>query len=463
MSDKIREQYLFELRDANFPNTALSTLLEAASSETEKGHILKAVTELRKNDFHIRKMEKIMNAQIIKIPDGEKFVACTEETRELETLSKSTLLTIFTKKGLDKLLAKNMIVCGLSYHPGKPEKIFVDWDEQEKFNMYQPPVWLAPYFNKVAVLKPVKLPDIVHKLFAHLTGGEQASYDYLLDWCATGFNFTDKNRCYLVLIGVQGLGKNVFAKLMRFVHGAKNYREMNFSALAENHTDISRCTFLFLDEMKVYSREDEDSAKALTNDLLLVNEKNIPKYTVQNFASVYMATNHLHALRLSADDRRYSILDTNTDTLQTFLNKEYYGRKEEFFAELFSDETAHNFGAYLLQREVTRDMKLPFKSKTAIAAMHASTVDWEHAFLSELCLEYAGKDVTLMEANNKLNDEYVASKVKLTSNNLAILCGKYPGIFEVNKRTAPNEQNKRPMTIYIRKLDEQVKYEGINA
>ncbi len=462
MSDKIREQYLYQLKQANYPATALTELLNEAKSDSDRTAILAAVTELRKSDFQIRKMEKIMNAIVIKIPDGEKYVACTEATRELETLSKSTLLSMFSKKGLDKLLSKNMIICGLSYHPGKADKIFHDWDDREKFNMYQPPTWRAPYFGNQAPVPKIALPPIVAKLFKHLTGGEQASYDYLLDWCATGFQFENKNRCYLVLIGLPGLGKNVFAKLMRFVHGPQNYREMNFSALAESHTDISRCTFLFLDEAKIYTREEEDSAKALTNDLLLVNEKNIPKYTVQNFASVYLASNHLHALRLSADDRRYSILDTNKDTLQTFLGREYAGNKDAFFDELFSEEVVRNFGLYLLQHKVTRDMKFPFKSKTAVAAMHASTVDWEHAFLSELCLEHASAEMTLKDAAMKMNDEY-GHKIKLNSSGLAVLCSKYPGIFEVKKRKTPNDKGNRPMTIYIQALADQVKYEGINS
>jgi hypothetical protein len=461
MSDKIREQYLYELRNGNFPATALTNLLNDARSDKEREVIISAVQDLRSSDFQVRKIEKIMNAILIKIPDGEKFVACTESTRELETLSKSTLSTIFSKKGLNNLISKNLIVCGLSYHPGRSEKIFMDWDDREKFNMYQPPSWRAPYFGTNIPLPTTKLPDIVHKLCVHLTGGERESYEYLLDWCANSFNFENKNRCYLVLIGVQGLGKNVFAKLMRLVHGSQNYREMNFSALAESHTDISRCTFLLLDECKIYTREEEDSAKSLTNDLLLVNEKNIPKYTVQNFASVYMATNHLHALRLSADDRRYSILDTNKDTLQTFLNREYAGNKDAFFTELYSESVVRDFGLYLLNRNVTRDMKVPFKSKTAVAAMHASTVDWEHSFLSELCLEFAGKEMTIKDAEAKMYEEY-GQKIKLSSAGLSVLSSKYPGIFEVKKRTVPDEKGKRPLTIYIKDLSEQVKYEGIN-
>jgi hypothetical protein len=462
MSDKIREKYLYLLSNATFPATALTEMLDDAKSEAERAAIVQVVQELRSTDYQIKKTEKIMNATLIKIPDGEKYVACTESTRELETLSKSTLRSIFTKKGFEKLNSKNMIVCGLSYHPGTSDRIFVDWDEREKFNMYQPPTWLAPYFYQNKALPVPALPPIIHKLFMHLTGGEQESYNYLLDWSANSFNFKDKNRCYLVLIGVQGLGKGVYGQVMRRVHGAQNYREMNFSAVAETHTDISRCTFLFLDECKIYTREEEDSVKSLTNDLLLVNEKNIPKYTVQNFASVYMATNHLHALRLSADDRRYSILDTNKDNLMTFIDREYNGDKDGFFAELYSDKVIHDFGAYLLQRTPSYDMKKPFKSKTAIAAMHASTVDWEHAFLSELCLEFAGKDMTISSAMARMHDEY-GVKVKLSSAGLATLSAKYPGIFEVKKRTSPDEKGKRPLTIYIRPLEEQNKYEGINT
>jgi hypothetical protein len=174
-----------------------------------------------------------------------------------------------------------------------------------------------------------------------------------------------------------------------------------------------------------------------------------------------MATNHLHALRLSADDRRYSILDTNKTTLQEFLNKEYDGKKEEFFAELFSEQVVHDFGAYLLQHVITSDMKRPFKNRTAIEAMHASTVDWEHAFLSELCLEFAGKELTLKEASVKLSD-YITGAIKLSSTGLATLSSKYPGIFEVCKRKKPDDTGKRPLTIYIQKTDEQLKYPGIN-
>lgn len=153
-------------------------------------------------------------------------------------------------------------------------------------------------------------------LVDHLLQNEPAAKDWFLGWCAHPFQHP-KERVYqaVFLYSTQeGAGKGQLARCLAAAHGVSNTVDVSFESLASNFASaqIAFKTFVAVDEGVSGFEAREVSGrikKLITDDLITVNQKYVPTYTVENRAAFLLTSNFLNSIQMGDASRRYYVLE----------------------------------------------------------------------------------------------------------------------------------------------------------
>ena len=151
------------------------------------------------------------------------------------------------------------------------------------------------------------------KYLAHvhdnIAGGDEALYNYILDWMASGVQHPDNpGRSALSLRGVPGCGKGVFAlgygRLFgqHFLHAT--HRD---HVVGKFNAHQAETCLIFVDEA-LYAEiaADAQILKTMTSETTkLLERKGIDAIQIDNFARQIFATNAEHPIQIEHNDRRY--------------------------------------------------------------------------------------------------------------------------------------------------------------
>jgi energy-coupling factor transporter ATP-binding protein EcfA2 len=339
-------------------------------------------------------------------------------------------------------------------------------DGQEVFNNYKAPKWKDDLRKGRVTLEPIsELPPEYSKFFQHLCDGDTESINYVLDWIA--ISLQTRNLTFLCLIGSQGIGKGVLCKIISALHGQRNSGNVLFESISKQfNAFMADKTFLLLDEVSQISREQNNKLKKQNDDVMEIEQKNKNSQTdIKNFINVAIASNHLDALRIEANDRRLSLPTLTEARLETILSI------PQMKALYENEENLTKFAHYLLQRKYNPDyISYSFKSKQFARILNASTFDWEKWFIDEFCKEYAGRTISCRSAIEYANTKF--RKANITTAKLTDLCGRFTGIYELIKTSeyeefigdgslADSKGDKRVHSITIKDLTKQKNYELI--
>ena len=175
------------------------------------------------------------------------------------------------------------------------------------FNLYRPPTIVL---GDAALAAPWL--DHVRKLYPD-------DADHIVKWCAARVQRPqDKINHNLVLMGLQGIGKDSLLQPVKQAVGPWNFTEISPQHLlgqfngflksvilrvneARDLGDVDR--YAFYDHMKTYA--------ATPPDTLRVDEKNLREYTIPNCVGVVITANDKDSLYLPADDRRHYVAWSN--------------------------------------------------------------------------------------------------------------------------------------------------------
>ena len=188
--------------------------------------------------------------------------------------------------------------------------------------------------------------------------GDTEVNEWVLDWCAALFQQPGRHgETALVLVGPEGIGKNVFAEtLLGHTFDGRHFRitpHVN-QVLGEFNDMLSGCCLLVLDEAELLSKKDAGHARSLiTAHSVPINRKGI---ALTNEASmlhwIFLTNNETNPTGyMSAEDRRYGVLRLS----DAHRNDEAYFK--ELSAALEGGERAAFLDAMLL-RDITRNLRL---------------------------------------------------------------------------------------------------------
>lgn len=369
-----------------------------------------------------KKMRFILESKIIvdqQSKDG-LVIVFNPTTRKLE---KMTSLSI-RKMLRDVDLSESTYTCEFVYKPFIFSKL-IKGENGYSYNTYEPPVWFEDHFyseGKIPV-EPMELPENFKTFLNHLVDGKMESYEYVLDWTANALQ--NRNYCILATIGAQGIGKGVLSAIFNKLFGDYNYSKTdNRIVKKEFNAQIKNKRLTYIDELKISTIEEEGRLKDLINDKLEIEQKGKDATLMDNYCSIYISSNELDAFRISADDRRFSVIDLTDKKLTEILTSEQ-------ISDLTSEETIKAIAHNLYNRAVDSSKILRvFKSQRTEEVRSSSLKEWEMWVIDEFSRDNQGKDMLVKELGTAIKDE-LDMKNTVGRNKLKQLSNVYPHIFKV--------------------------------
>lgn len=407
---------------------------------TANAYIKQAISEHESYE----EIQAIINGTLLAPHDRKDCYYLLDKVKHTKRELKMSLVHRLISPKVD--LKMRTVPCYFDYRPFVNSEIFKE-NGQTNYNSYEPPFWLKPSFYSNAALPVVnEIPEIYKRLLVHLFAGDEKSIEYTIKWIANSLK--DRNRCYLATIAAQGVGKGVLGKILGALHGTSNYTEIEWGKSKDKRFNsvFANKRIIYIDEIDIKTRAQEDMIKNFTNDSMEVEYKGVDSKTAANFASLYLSSNHLDSLRLSADDRRFSIVEMTDVKLRDAFTAAEIG-------EMHEESNIAQLGYYLMGIKLdAQEMLSPFVSARTAMVREASVTDMEDYIINEYCKTYAGKDVLLEELQNHLSEKF-GGKFRPSAAYLMSLSQKMPGHYKVHRPHV--EDGARPRKIKIEELKNQ--------
>lgn len=388
-------------------------------------------------------IQNIMHATIVRNIETEDCFLIFEKDYNPTPVSLNVFRTL-VEPSLFKEISSRIIVCKFEYMPFDHRRIVDSQSSFPIYNTYQPPPWLADAFyndKPELVVKRDTLPDIYHRFFTHLVGGDMMSYEYMLDWLANALR--SRNMCYLVLLGEQGIGKGLFAEVLRRLFGESNFgQDLGLRITDKFNAHIANKRIVNVDEFKIETNAQEEKVKGLVNQTLPIEFKGKDVRVLPNYASYVFSSNSIDSIKLSTSDRRFSILST-TDVQA----KDVFDTK--FFSDLLNESNISELASYLWHREYDKERMLHvFKSQKTEIVLDTSLNEWETFFIERLCYEFAGKTVEVTEIIDRIMKQLGDVRWRVGRPALESLRGRFPGHFVLTKRFLKPEEPRKWVIIF---------------
>ncbi len=358
-------------------------------------------------------------------------------------ISRETLNTVVHKK-YD--MSNKIVPCEFIYEPNTNKVLIKTNTGVQKYNTYIPPKWYEDYYyseGTININKNSTLPDMYYKFLNHLTNGHEASREYILDWLANGIR--SRNFCVLTTIGAPGIGKGVLAEIMRVIFGQTNfYAGSDRMFKGQFNSQIANRKLVYCDEVSIKDKEQEDKLKMVINDFIEVEKKGVDAGELRNHANFYLSSNNMDSIKISADDRRFSIVELTSDKL---INAMSISEIEA----LTSEENVEELCKYLYYREYDRTLMMrPFVSARTHRIREYALNAWQEYFLFTFCPKNAGRMLDLRHISAAISEELESAK-RVGRPAMEQLQEYYPGFFKL--RCIKSDDGARKWSIQISEED----------
>ena len=340
-----------------------------------------------------------MKSKIAIDKDGEDDSLYLYNTRSktVRTIDKSRLASMISGK-LD--WNSRRYTCNFTYDPITPfkiSKIEGEW----KYNTYEPPFWQKEYTfssGSVKIPKVVEIPKLYDKFLNHLVDNDVLSYNYVLDWLANSIQA--RNYCILTTIGKQGIGKGKLGDIMQALVGDFNFTKTDKRVITKDFNgQIKDKRIIYLDEIKITSTDQENKLKDLVNNFREVEQKGKDPFLSKNYSSIYYSSNNLDSIRLTDDDRRFSIVQlTEKKLIKSMTGKE--------IDSLTDEKNIEQLAQFLWHRKVDNDsMKNIFISEHTELIRSSSLTAWEDWLINEFAPKNVGRKIPVTEMSEIIEKE----------------------------------------------------------
>ena len=256
---------------------------------------------------------------------------------------------------------------------------------------------------------------------------------YFLNWLSYVFNTKQKTMNAIVLKGIQGTGKGVFAKyiLEKFyedylIYTSNDDLNTKFNSNLQNKLMNIGNELINFDDKKDIR---EKLKQWITEDYIRIEEKGIKSKLFKNTFNMLIFSNNKNPVNIESSDRRFSIIETNNVKLLEVLMEKGI-KKDEFFIllkkesidfikELYLYDYNKNMAETILENEEKEEIRLDTEQKYLILKRKLETNDkkfflttFVNKFLFDIELdEY--KEILekcklgLVEDNSKDNNENI--------------------------------------------------------
>jgi hypothetical protein len=367
---------------------------------------------------------------VINMANTGESVLIDESTGITLDIRQQVLASLIGKEDIGLYFYNNVIYAKFEYDRFKYSPLFLDpVSGIHVYNSYVPPAWQHDFFY---FSKPLptssELPPIYDEFFNHLTAGDMESKAYIIDWLATAMR--SRNYTILTAIGDQGIGKGVLGALMEKLFGEHNYVRTRDEIFKNKFNgQLKNKVLVYIDEVALKSAEDHNRLKDIVNDKIEIERKGFDAIYVKNFASYYLSSNHLDAVRPEAGDRRFSIIQLTDRKLGA---TPLISRLEE----MNSAENIAKLAAFLLNHKVTRDMTVPFISERSKEVREAGLADWEAFVVFDWTSDKVGRSFDLTKLQADIVIRFGSFRSPPGRRRIEDLAKKYPEYLKIQRKSS---------------------------
>lgn len=320
-------------------------------------------------------------------------------TGERFDISKENIKSILTREEFTEFNRYRVIYAKFTYNPYVKKILFERDRALMGYNMYTPPKWLRRHHYNGEPLSVGGVPPIIDKFLNHLTGNDEPSKLYIYDWLTTALK--DRNYTILTAIGDQGIGKGVFGNLLEKLVGESNFKKTRDEVFKKHfNSQLENKRLVYIDELALNTKEAHDRMKDIVNDIIEIEAKGKDAKTITNHASFYISSNHIDAIRLEPDDRRISAIElTEIPLLREFT-------RTDIEEGILSDDAVAAFASFLWQRNVERDMRIPFRTERFNEMLDAGLRNWQRFVVYDLGREFEGQTISAKVVQERLRMQF---------------------------------------------------------
>jgi len=320
-------------------------------------------------------------------------------TGERFDISKENIKSILTREEFAEFNRYRVIYAKFTYNPYVKKILFERDRALMGYNMYTPPKWLRRHHYNNEPLNGGSVPPIINKFLDHLTGNDAASKTYIYDWLTTALK--DRNYTILTAIGDQGIGKGVFGNLIEKLVGESNFKKTRDEVFKKHfNSQLENKRLVYIDELALNTKEAHDRMKDIVNDIIEIEAKGKDAKTITNYASFYISSNHIDAIRLEPDDRRISAIElTEIPLLREFT-------RDDIEKGILSDDAVAAFASFLWHRKVDRDMRIPFRCERFNEMLDAGLRNWQRFVVYDLGKEFEGQTISAKVIQERLRIQF---------------------------------------------------------
>lgn len=222
------------------------------------------------------------------------------------------------KKGLETRadLIRSCFSGKLKFNPMNENPIYVEEINGLKyqvFNKCNTPKWFSRSPTKDNIEG-----SLIEKLLFNLFP-EKESRDVALSWAYHAY--TSRNQTYLMLVGLQGVGKGLFTSLLSQLVGPKYTEVCPDSFLKDKFNGAMKDKrFLILDEIEIVEGV-VGRLKQIANDFVPYEPKGVDSTTIRNYTSTCLTSNSIGDMAVSPQDRRFSAVSIGNTPLLTVMSQ----------------------------------------------------------------------------------------------------------------------------------------------
>jgi chloramphenicol 3-O-phosphotransferase len=147
----------------------------------------------------------------------------------------------------------------------------------------------------------------------NVCSGNEYLYAYLMGWMARCIQQPDSpGHTAIVLRGMRGVGKSIFAKIFGSLFGRHFLHISNPSHLVGNFNAHLRDTVVLFADEAFYAGDKKHVSilkTLITEETISIEAKGIDVETAPNFVHLIMASNDDHVIPAGGDERRFLVLD----------------------------------------------------------------------------------------------------------------------------------------------------------
>ena len=427
--ERIKSYILNWVRDG-FAPLEIERMIKAKHPELNQADVDNLMTDSFNLSPSYFLRQKVEQCQIIQDISGDDMCYLLDpNTKDVVRVKESKLTRLCEDKHEKSRLLSQIYPAQFIYNPMEATRLYrqgLDW----YYNTYQPPIWYENVFyskGNIEVSKREELPLLYKQFFLHLVKDHEDSYLYVLSWLSNAMKY--RNYCVLTAIGNQGIGKGVLGEIMRLLIGEKNFHTSDTRLITKDfNKQFKNKRIVFCDEIQILKIEHVNKFKALINDMIEIEGKGENAVEVKNYASIYIASNNFDSIRLTDDDRRFSIIELTDQKLIHYMSTEQ-------ISSLIEPKNIKELAEYLWHLVIDQDiMKTPFKSSRTEEVRLAGLKDWEEWLFDDYAIDNAGKTVELKNVSEAVESEFGA-KFKPSRRALKKLQEVYPKKFTLIYKT----------------------------